>query len=436
MRVKIIKTGINGEGIGYIDKKPIFIDGLLPEEEAEIKIIEKQPRFLRGEVQKILVKSKHRVTPNCRYINRCGGCTLMHADYDTQLSYKYEILKQSLIKYAQVNPRKIEKLHRNPKPMAFRNALKLPFSVDKRQLVTGLYASGSNYFVNIEHCIIHEKALEDMKKKILTVLNNYNLRSFDRKTKQGMRTFVLRGFDNRFQCTLVTGNDIIPPECIEELSEIEGLQSLWQSVHTSKASVDIFGKRMTLLAGTKLLEFNFDGLKLRVSPKSFFQLNTEQAKYMYQSVANMVEGNHDFIVEAYSGIGGISLYLKDKAKEIVGIETVQDAVSNANRNAELNHIKNVKFVCGDAANTLRDYSKKKTINVLVVDPPRSGLDENMIDCILRSKIENIIYISCNPATLGKNIAVLQKRYEVEKVQPLDIFSQCAHIETIVKLVRK
>lgn len=436
MRVKIIKTGINGEGIGYIDKKPVFIEGALPEEEVEIKIVDKQPRFYRAKINRIVSKSKERVKAPCSYINKCGGCTMMHINYEAQLKYKYEILKQSLIKYAQIDPRKISKLHKNPNPFIYRNALKLPFAMDHDKLVCGLYTTGSNFFNRIDHCMVHEEGLEATKKEIIKILNRYHFTAYDRKTKKGLRTLVLRGFDHQYQCTLVSGNDLISKECIEDIMNIDGMKSLWQSIHTSKKSVDTFGKTMNLLAGTKLLEFNFDKLRLRLSPKAFFQLNTKQAEYMYRTVAEMVGDENKLIIEAYSGIGAISLYLKDKAKEIIGIESVGDAVSNANRNAELNRIENVRFLCGDAGEKLRDIAKKKEIDVLVVDPPRSGLDENMMECIMRGKIKQIIYISCNPATLGKNLALLQKKYIVEKVQPLDIFSQSAHIESIVKLSRK
>lgn len=256
------------------------------------------------------------------------------------------------------------------------------------------------------------------------------------RQKKGLRTLVVRGFDGNYQCTIVSGNDELPKACVEECMNVDGISSLWQSIHPSKKSVETFGKVMVHLGGTRLLPFTFNNLKLTLSPKSFFQLNTRQADKLYKIAASMVSDNNDFIVEAYSGIGAISLYVKDKAKEIVGIEYISDAVSNANQNAKRNHASNVKFVCGDAAEKLVQYSKKRVINTLIVDPPRSGLDDNMMECIMKSKIKNIVYISCNPATLGKNLALLMKKYNVEKIVPVDMFSNTALVETVVKLTLK
>ena len=190
---------------------------------------------------------------------------------------------------------------------------------------------------------------------------------------------------------------------------------------------------MMHLAGETSLAMELDGLKLQISPRSFFQLNSKQAVQLYRTIASMVKEDNELIVEAYSGIGAISLYLKDKAKEIIGIESIKDAVVNANQNAALNGCEHVSFLCDDAANKLTYLSKKRSIDVLVVDPPRSGLDDAMLDCILRSKIKNIIYVSCNPATLGKNLAVLSSRYNVDKIQPIDIFPHTPHVETVALL---
>lgn len=195
-------------------------------------------------------------------------------------------------------------------------------------------------------------------------------------------------------------------------------------------------KKVVLLAGEKYLPLQLEDIQLQISPRSFFQLNTKQAIQLYRNIAAMIPAKCNLLVEAYSGIGGISMYLKDKAKEIIGIESIKDAVVNANQNAKKNGCEHVSFLCADAADKLIYLSKKRNIDVLVVDPPRSGLDDAMLDCILRSKIKNIVYVSCNPATLGKNLAVLQNRYRVERIQPIDMFPNTSHIESICLLVRK
>lgn len=436
MRIRIMKPGINGEGIGYIDRKPVFVEGALVNEEVEVKIVEKSARYAKAKVEKIVKRSEDRVRATCRYEKQCGSCTLMCANYKAQLRYKYDILVQTLEKYARIDSSLINKVKASPNSLGYRNSLKLPFIMHKDKLICALYATGTNHAVAIDHCLIHEMDLENMKDQILKVLNKYQLKAYDHKKKAGMRTLILRGFNKQFQCTLITGEDRLPASLIEELMQIEGMNSLWQSINTSKKSIEPFGKSMFHLGGNRLLDFKLNDLSLRLSPKSFFQLNTKQAENLYSYVASLIGKDNKFIIEAYSGIGAISLYLKDKAKEIVGIEYISDAVSNANRNAKLNKAEHVKFICGDAGEKMKNYSKKREIDYVVVDPPRSGLDENMMECLMRARIKHVIYISCNPATLGKNLEILTNKYKVESIQPFDMFPNTAHVESVVLLTRK
>lgn len=436
MKVVIKKTGINGEGIGYIDRLPVFVPGALIDEEVDIRVVERKKRYAIGEVNRILKKSKDRIQPKCRVQHVCGGCPLMIARYPRQLEYKKDLLRQSLIKYAQVNPRKIQDVVPSPEIFGYRNQFKMPCAMDEQRLGSGLFMPNSNYFIDIRRCFVHEDDLEKMRSRIMDILNADGYTGYDHREKSGIRNLVVRGFDGRYQCTIITGEEELLPQTIEKLMKLPGMYSLWQSIHTVKKTPEVFGSKMLFLAGEKLLPLQLDGLTLEISPRSFFQLNTQQAVQLYRTIASMISGNHDLIVEAYSGIGAISLYLKDKAKEIIGIESIKDAVVNANRNAKNNGCEHVSFVCDDAANKLVYLSKKRSIDVLVVDPPRSGLDDAMLECILRSKIKEIVYVSCNPATLGKNLAVLQSRYRVEKVVPLDMFPHTPHVESVTLLVRK
>ncbi len=433
MKVVIKKTGINGEGIGYIDRLPVFVPGALLGEEVDIRIVERKNRYAIGEVNKIIKKSKDRIQPKCRMQHVCGGCPLMIARYPKQLEYKKDVLRQTLIKYAQVDPKKIKSVIPSENVFGYRNQFKMPVAMNEGRLESGLFMPNSNYFIDIRRCFIHEDALEKMRSMIMEVLNDEGYQGYNHHEKSGIRNLIVRGFDGKYQCTIVTGNDEIEPRTIEKLMKIKGLYSLWQSIHTIKKTPEVFGPKMIFLAGEKLLPLQLEDLQLEISPRSFFQLNTKQAVKLYHTIADCIHGNNELIVEAYSGIGAISLYLKDKAKEIIGIESIKDAVVNANQNAKKNGCEHVSFVCDDAADKLVYISKKRSIDVLVVDPPRSGLDDAMLECILRSKIKQIVYVSCNPATLGKNLAILQSRYDVEKIIPIDMFPHTPHIESVVVL---
>lgn len=433
MKVTIKKTGINGEGIGYIDRMPVFVPQALIGEEVEIRIVDKQKRYATAELLRVVKSSKNRIRPKCFIQNTCGACPLMIARYPAQLEYKQDLLKQSLIKYAQIDPRKVARVKASEDVFGYRNQFKLPCAMEEGRLVSGLFMPNSNYFIDVKKCWIHEDGLERVRMDIMHVLNTHGCVSYNPHDKKGIRNLVVRGFDNRYQCTIVSGNDELDERLVSDLMRIKGLTSLWQSIHTIKKTPEVFGNKMMHLAGETSLSMELDGLKLRISPRSFFQLNSKQAVQLYRTIASMVKENNELIVEAYSGIGAISLYLKDKAKEIIGIESIKDAVVNANQNAALNGCEHVSFLCDDAANKLTYLSKKRSIDVLVVDPPRSGLDDAMLECILRSKIKNIIYVSCNPATLGKNLAVLSSRYNVDRIQPIDIFPHTPHVETVCLL---
>lgn len=435
MKIRINKIGINGEGIGYFHRLPVFIEGALVDEVVEAHITEKHQNYLKAEVVKVLEESRDRVKPVCKYYGQCGGCQLLHANYYAQLEYKYETLAETLAKYAGIDPEMVEDVKQNPHPFGYRNSMKLPVFMHNHKLVCGLYETNTNHIIEVDSCPIHEEGLEKVKKNILNVLNKYHYQAYENQTKEGIRGLFVRVLDGHYQVCIVTGETEIKKETIEDLSKIDNLVSLYQSIHTTK-SHEFFGKQMIHLAGKKHLTFKLGDLKLGLSIRSFYQLNTEQAANLYQFVVDQVKDNQNFIFEAYSGIGAISLMLKDKAKKIVGVENIADAVTNANMNARNNHLENINFVCDDAAVALKRYSKKEKIDTLIVDPPRVGLDDNMLDTVLRSHIKDIVYISCNPATLAKNIAVLQKRYRVTKITPFDIFSNSAHVETVCLLTRK
>lgn len=430
MKVTVKKMGINGEGIGYLDRLPLFLPGALLREEVEASIVERNKRYARGKVERVIRKSDQRVSPVCGIQKRCGACPYMICTYEEQLFYKREDLRQSLIKYAQIDPKKVEAVEPSAAVLFYRNQFKLPCAMVDGVLMNGMYQPNSNIFVPMKTCFVHEKELEIMRQRILKVLNRHRVQAYDRHQKRGLRYLIVRGLEGRYQCTLVSGEERFSDALIADLLALEGMASLWQSVQTSKKTAELFGSKLTLLGGEAYLTLHLNGMKLPVSPRSFFQLNTAQAKKLYACVADMVKPDCGCLVEAYSGIGGISMYLKDRAKEIIGIELVADAVRNAQKCAADNGLSHVRFICADAADKLLYLSKKKTIDTLVVDPPRSGLDEAMLEVILRSRIRNIIYISCNPSTLAKNLAVLRSRYRVERVVAFDMFPQTAHVETV------
>lgn len=432
MKAEIKKWGINGEGITYSKRKPVFIPYAIPGEIVDYSIVKEEERYNIGEVERILEKSNLRKNMSCKKGMDCGGCSLMHVQYKGQCKMKEQILRESLLKYAGYRG-KIEPIVKNPNPLGYRNSCKLPFGMEYGQLVTGMYSANSRKFVPVEKCIVHSKYLEWTRQSILEILNKYHCEAFDTETRKGYRFLVMKEFHQKVQVILVTGDDEISEDIVNELLNVEAITSLWQSKKMGD-SIDVFGEEMIHLGKDKTITVEINGLKLSLDPKSFFQLNTEQAANLYNLVKENVHKTGR-IVEAYCGIGGISLMVSGLAKEVIGIEYVDEAVENASMNARNNHIKNAHFECGDAAEKLKEILEKKKINTLIVDPPRSGLDQNMREVIRNSNINTIIYVSCNPSTLAKDIKDIQN-YRIRKVQPLDMFSQTSHVETVVLLSRE
>jgi len=433
--LEIKKIGINGEGIAYQDRKPVFIPGVFPGEVVEIKEEKKEKNYTHAQVKRLLKKSPFRIKSPCPHSEECDACPLMTLNYGKQLEEKNELLRESLYKYAGIRLSSKHKITPAKHPLFYRNSLKLPVKMDKGKLATGMYKQGSNHFVKLNGCVVHEKRLEKIHQEIIEVLNKFECKSYDKSTKSGIRTIILRGFDNEYQCTLITGKTSLSEEIISELMKIEGLVSLYQGVDTRRDTYDLFYERLKLLAGKETIALNLFDFSITLYPQSFFQLNKEVAQDIYAYVSNRITPNIS-VVEAYAGVGGISLCISKKSKKVIGIESSAMAVKNAKEIIKRNNIKNLNYICGDSAREFDKVAKKEKIHTVIVDPPRSGLSKEMIRALLNSKVKEIIYISCNYSTLGKNLKELLTQFNIQDIQGFDMFPHTSLVETVVSLKRK
>lgn len=436
MKTKIKRWGINGEGIAYINKKAVFVDNAIPGEVVDLTIDEDKARYATAHVNKIIEKAPRRRDPLCPKWQSCGGCSLMHVDYKGQVRMKEHAVAEALRKYAKYTG-KIEPMIKNPEPLAYRNACKLPFGLQDGKTVTGMYKKGSNDFVPLERCIIHSKKLEQVRHDVTGLIQKYGLKPAFKDSPNGLQTLVLKEFDDQVHVVFVTGDMVIPQPLIDEILEtVPNAVSVWQSIKDLKdPEYELFGKKVFHLGGKTKMTLQLDNFQLDLLPKSFFQLNTKQAINLYKTVASWIPDHSNLLVEAYSGIGAISLFAANQADQVIGIEYIEDAVANANTNALMNGKENVSFRCGDAAKELEVITTSQKVDTLIVDPPRSGLNQEMKEAILKAAPKTLIYVSCNPSTLGKDLAVLEKKYKIQKVQPFDFFSQTPHVETAVLLSR-
>ena len=434
MKLEIIKAGINGEGIGFFRRKPVFIEGCFPGEIVDCKLYDEGNHY-RGQLNAILKKSPHRIKPACKNARYCGGCTLMALDYEEQLHIKKQLLQGALEKYTDYHE-EFNDIIPSDEIFHYRNKCNLPVIERDGRLINALYKQGSNHPVFIEDCIVQDEGVEVIRKKILRVLSDHHFPAYDRHERKGIRQLIVRGFDNSYQAVIVTGNDTIDEKTIKDLKQIKHLDSLFQGINTVRDPVKMMPDKLRSVFGKEKIELQSGPYQMRLSPQAFFQLNHQQAERIYEDAAALIKDKKKLIIEAYCGIGAISLHLHDKADKIIGIEVIEKAVKDAKENAKLNHFDNLEFRCADAAQEVRKILKNDKADVLVVDPPRTGLDEELITTILKTKIDQIIYISCNPATLAKNLDLLKERYEIVSMQGYDMFPNTPLVETLVCLKRK
>ena len=434
MELEFKKFGINGEGIAYYGKKTVFCPGVLPGETAEVRITEENPSFLRAEPVRIIKTSPKRRRSRLSAEERCEGCSLALLSYPEQLRVKKQLLAETLWKYGHVRSHFIRDVHASPHRSHYRTACKLPVHDFHGQLVNGMYEPGTNHFQVIKEFGTHTPALEKERVRTLEILNRHHMKSFDNNGGHGIRYLVIRTLQDQTQITLVTGKDALPDAMIRELCGDDDQRAVFQSINDRKKSNAVFGTPAKLLGGPASLCAVIENVRIRLAPEAFFQLNTELAAELYRTAIAKVDPCGR-LVEAYCGAGAMSLLAADKAGEVIGIENVREAVVNATENARLNKVDNARFLCADAAEGLQRLNREKPVDTLLVDPPRSGLDDAMIEAIMTSDIRKIIYVSCNPATLGKNLRILKQRYQVRTVIPFDMFPQTPHIESITVLER-
>ena len=434
MKLEIVKAGINGEGIAFFKRKPVFIEGCFPDEVVDADLID-EGRHYKGRLKAILKKSPDRIRSVCSYADKCGACALMGLKYDGQLAIKMQLLENALYKYAEYDG-KIEGIVKSDDVYGYRNKCNLPIISYNGKLVNALYKQGSNHPCLITTCFIHEESVEEIRRKILDVLNRYKLQAYDRREKKGMRQLIVRAFDKGAQAVLVTGNDTLKENVIADLKKIKGLKSLFQGINTVRDPIRMMPEKLRPLFGKEKIEVKSLNYELELSPQAFFQLNHKQAEQIYKDAAALIEEKQKLIIEGYCGIGTISLAMHDKAEKIIGIEIIEKAIKDAKDNAKKNKVENVEYRCGDAAKEIRKIVEKEKADVIVVDPPRTGLDDELLKTLLKSKAKQIIYISCNPSTLGKDLYILKKEYEIHLVRGYDMFPNTPLVETLVELVRR
>jgi len=431
--------GTNGEGIGHLCGYTIFVTGALPGEEVKVRIMKMKKNYGYGRLMEVLKASPHRVEPVCSVARPCGGCTLQHLSYEGQLAYKEKKVKDCLTRIGGVDLSQVEWLPilgMEKEPWSYRNKAQFPVRRDKDgNPVAGFFAGRTHSIIPVSSCHIQHPVINEVVDLVLDFMKEFSVASYDEEKHSGLvrHIYVRRGYHTKqlMVCLVINGTTLPHSDkLVEKLCQIDGMTSISLNVNKKKTNV-ILGEQMISLWGPMYIEDCIGDIRYRISPQSFYQVNPVQTVRLYETALSFADlkGNEK-VWDLYCGIGTISLFLAKKAGHVFGVEIVPEAVENAKENAKLNGTKNASFVCGAA----EDVDAEDGVDVIVVDPPRKGCDKALLDTMVKMQPERIVYVSCDPATLARDVKVLEEEgYQVEKVRACDMFPQGGHVETVCLL---
>lgn len=436
--LEIIDNGFQGEGIAKIDNFTIFIPNAIKGEKVKALIVKVLSSHAFGKILEILEPSKERVEPDCATYKRCGGCSLRHVKYKETLKMKQNAVK-SLVDKTLKNPVNVLEPIGMEKPFYYRNKAQFPLGLDKENMPQlGVYANRTHEIVPIEKCLIQNEEAQKVAKTVLNFIKKNNLTIYNEKTGKGLfRHIVIKvGLKTKeIMCILVLNGKGFnqEQELVEELTnKYPNIKTIVKNINMKNTNV-ILGLENLNIYGDGYIKDILGDYTFKISPLSFYQVNPVQAEKLYNiGVENAEISKEDVVFDLYCGIGTISLFMSKYAKKVYGVEIVEQAIEDAKENAKLNNIENAEFIAGDAEIVLDDLINKKKIipDVVMVDPPRKGLDNTSIDNILKIKPKRVVYISCNPATLVRDLAKFEETYRISDIQPVDMFPYTSHVECI------
>ena len=439
--VDIIDSGYEGEGIAKIDNFTIFIPNTLKGEKVKIKIVKVLSSHAFGKLLEIISASEHRVESDCSTYKRCGGCNLRHIKYSETLKMKQNTV-QSLVNKTLKNKIEVQPVLGMENPYHYRNKAQYPVGIDKDgKPIMGVFANRTHEIIPINTCYIQNQKTEQIAKFIFNFIVNNNISIYNEKTQKGLVRHIVTKIGintNEIMCILVINGKNIPKEN-ELVSEIKNkfseVKSIIKNINVKNTNV-ILGQENINLYGNGYIKDKLGEYVFKISPLSFYQVNPIQAEKLYQigvEAAGLTK--KDVALDLYCGIGTISLFMSKYAKKVYGIEIVKEAVEMAKENAQINLVDNVEFLAGDVENILEDLICTQNVvpDVIIVDPPRKGLDDKSVKNILNVKPRCLVYISCNPATLVRDLAKLEDTYVIDVVKPVDMFPFTSHVECITVL---
>ena len=442
--VDIIDNGFQGEGIAKIDGFTIFIPNAIKGEKVKILIVKVLASHAFGKIIEIIKQSDYREESDCKTYKRCGGCSLRHIKYNETLKIKQNAV-QSLVNKTLENKLKVEETLGMDKPYHYRNKAQYPIGLNKEgKPVIGVFANRTHEIIPIETCYIQNKQSEEIAKYIFNFLVNHKIKVYDEKSGKGLVRHIVTKIGiktNEVMCIIVINGNELPYEdiLVNELThKFENIKSIIKNINTKNTNV-ILGNENINLYGNGYIKDILGDFIFKISPMSFYQVNPVQAEKLYNIGVELADINkNDIVFDLYCGIGTISLFMSKFAKEVYGVEIVEEAIVAAKENACINNVTNTKFIAGDVEKVLDDLVNVKKIipDIIMLDPPRRGLDNTSIENIRKVSPKKVIYISCNPATLVRDLSKLEDKYNVKSIKPVDMFPFTSSVECCAVLELK
>ena len=458
--------GNEGEGIGHIDGMAVFVKDAVVGDVARIKIIKAKKNYAYGRLMKLVKPSAFRVEPICPLARKCGGCSIMQVSYEKQLEWKQDKVMNCLKRIGGISDveKKMEPIigmgrTEDFPAIRYRNKAQFPVRRDKDgKLAIGFYAGRTHSVIDTDVCYLQDKVNDEIIRRFRDFMEKYLVEAYDEEKHTGLVRHILTRVGRKtgevMICLIINGNELtgicgkdrkngkclnVEQEFVKQMADIPGITSISININKEKTN-RILGDKCRTIWGQDYITDYIGNVKYQISPLSFYQVNPEQTEKLYGKALEYAGLQGDEIVwDLYCGIGTISLFLAQKAKKVMGVEIVPAAIEDAKRNAEINGIKNVEFFVGKAEEVLPQQFEKngEHADVIVVDPPRKGCDEVTILTMVKMQPERIVYVSCDPATLARDVRMLVKGgYEVEKVCAVDQFGHSGHVESVALLTKK
>ncbi|MBQ6976032.1 MAG: 23S rRNA (uracil(1939)-C(5))-methyltransferase RlmD [Selenomonadaceae bacterium] len=438
--LEIENLGSNGEGIGRRDNLTVFVEGALPNEEILAEVQQNKKNYAVAKLIKILRESDDRVKPFCPIYDECGGCQLQHLSYAAQLKYKRQQIIDALEHIGKIFDVEVFDTLGMENPLCYRNKMQFPVAREKNNLIVGCYVRGSHKIIDTDSCMIQREGMDEVLTVVKKILQKFNISAYDEDTHRGVLRHVMSriGFNGEIMIVLVTAIKNLPAEknIVRAIRHaLPKVASVQQNIQTFHNNV-ILGRETKILYGKPTIKDKICGLTFNISARSFFQVNTAQAEILYKVALNFAElTGRETIIDAYCGIGTITLFMAKFARKVYGIEIVPTAIEDAKKNARENNIRNAEFFAGDAVKIIpKLFREGVRADLVIVDPPRAGCDKKVLEIFAAMNPAKIIYVSCNPATLARDLAILRELgYLAKKIQPVDMFPFSSHIESVTLL---